>query len=126
MLNKESKNDNFQLYVMNNNDWKPLDKLEDFDLKYCNAAKIENLYNFEGPIKLKFENVIVKEEIMSILNLQDTYDFILDNKTMLRGTIKKEYLRKEWYYKKKGKRYKKYCKHSKEFALEFKGKVVKC
>ncbi len=126
MINEENKNDNFQLYIMNNNNWKPLDKLEDFDLKYCNATKIENLYNFEEPIKLEFENAIVNEEIMSTLNLQDTYDFILDNKTMLRGTIKKKYLWKEWYWRKKGKRYKRFFKHSKEIIMVFEGKVVKC
>lgn len=125
MINKESKTDNFQLYVMNNNNWKPLDKTEDFDLKYCNATEIENLYNFEEPIKLEFENAIVNEEIMSTLNSQNTYDFILDNKTMLRGTIKKEYLWREWYWRKKGKRYKRFFKHSKEIIMVFEGKVVK-
>lgn len=126
MINEANKNDNFQLYVMNNNNWKPLDKSEDFDLKYCNATKIENLYNLEEPIKLEFENAIVKEEIMSTLNLQDTYDFILDNEIMLRGTIKKEYLWEEWYWRKKGKRYKRFFKHSKEVVMVFEGKVVKC
>lgn len=125
MIDKENKKDNFQLYVMNNNDWKPLDKTEDFDLKYCNATEIENLYNLEEPIKLEFENAIVKEEIVSTLNLQNTYDFILDDKTMLRGTIKKEYLWKEWYWRKKGKRYKRFFKHSKEVVMGFEGKVVK-
>lgn len=126
MSNKETKNDNFQLYVMNNNNWKPLDKSEDSDLKYCNATKVENLYNFEEPIKLEFENAIVNEKIMSTLNLQNTYDFILDNKIMLRGTIKKEYLREEWYWRKKGERYKRFFKHSKEVVMVFEGKVVKC
>lgn len=126
MSNEENKNDNFQLYVMNNNNWKSLDKAEYSDLKYCNATKIENLYNFEEPIKLEFENAIVKEEIMSTLNLQNTYDFILENKTMLRGTIKKEYLWKKWYCRKKGKRYKHFFKHSKEVVMVFEGKVVKC
>lgn len=88
---------------MNNKKWEPLDKTEDFDLKYCNATEIENLYNLEEPIKFEFENAIVNEEIMSTLNLQNTYDFILDNKTMLRGTIKREYLWREWYWKKKEK-----------------------
>ena len=125
MINKESKTDNFQLYVMNNNNWKPLDKTEDFDLKYCNATEIENLYNFEEPIKFEFENAVVNEEIMSTLNSQNTYDFILDNKTMLRGTIKKEYLWKEWHWRKKGKRYKRFFKHSKEVVMVFEGKVVK-
>lgn len=125
MIDKESKTDNFQLYVMNNNNWKPLDKTEDFDLKYCNATEIENLYNLEEPIKLEFENAIVNEEIMSTLDLQNTYDFILDNETMLRGTIKKEYLWKEWYWRKKGKRYKRFFKHSKEVVMVFEGKVVK-
>lgn len=126
MINEENKNDNFQLYVMNNNNWEPLDKTEDFDLKYCNATEIENLYNLEEPIKLEFENAIVNEEIMSTLDLQNTYDFILDNKTMLRGTIKKEYLWREWYWRKKGKRYKRFFKHSKEVVMLFEGKVVKC
>lgn len=125
MINEENKNDNFQLYVVNNNNWKPLDKTEDFDLKYCNATEIENLYNLEEPIKLEFENAIVKEEIMSTLDLQNTYDFILDNTTMLRGTMKKEYLRREWYWRKKGKRYKRFFKHSKEVVMVFEGKVVK-
>ena len=126
MIGEENKNDNFQLYVMNNNNnWKPLDKSEDFDLKYCNATKIENLYNFEEPIKLEFENAIVKEEIMSTLDLQNTYDFILDNETMLRGTIKKAYLGREWYWRKKGKRYKRLFKYSKEVVMEFEGKVIK-
>lgn len=125
MIDKESKTENFQLYVMNNNNWKPLGKTEDFDLKYCNATEIENLYNLEEPIKLEFENAIVNEEIMSTLNLQNTYDFILDNKTMLRGTIKKEYLWREWYWRKKGKRYKHFFKHSKEVVMVFEGKVVK-
>lgn len=125
MIDKESKTDNFQLYVMNNNNWKPLDKTEDFDLKYCNATEIENLYNLEEPIKLEFENAIVNEEIMSTLDLQNTYDFILDNETMLRGTIKKEYLWKEWYWRKKGKRYKRFFKHSKEVVMVLEGKVVK-
>lgn len=126
MINEENRNDNFQLYVMNNNNWEPLDKTEDFDLKYCNATEIENLYNLEEPIKLEFENAIVNEEIMSTLDLQNTYDFILDNKTMLRGTIKKEYLWREWYLRKKGKRYKRFFKHSKEVVMLFEGKVVKC
>ena len=125
MMGKENKTDNFQLYVMNNDNWKPLDKTEDFDLKYCNATEIENLYNLEEPIKLEFENAIVNEEIMSTLDLQNTYDFILDNETMLRGTIKKEYLWKEWYWRKKGKRYKRFFKHSKEVVMVFEGKVVK-
>ena len=125
MIGKENKTDNFQLYVMNNNNWKPLDKSEDFDLKYCNATKIENLYNLEEPIKLEFENAIVNEEIMSTLNLQNTYDFMLDNKTMLRGTIKEKYLWKEWYWRKKGKRYKRFFKHSKEVVMYFEGKVIK-
>lgn len=125
MINEENKNDNFQLYVMNNNNWKPLDKTEDFDLKYCNATEIENLYNLEEPIKLEFENAIVNEKIMSTLNSQNTYDFILDNKTMLRGTIKKEYLWREWYWRKKGKRYKRFFKHSKEVVMVFEDKVVK-
>lgn len=125
MMGKENKTDNFQLYVMNNNNWKPLDKTEDFDLKYCNATEIENLYNLEEPIKLEFENAIVNEEIMSTLNSQNTYDFILDNKTMLRGTIKKEYLCREWYWRKKGKRYKRFFKHSKEVVMVFEGKVIK-
>ncbi len=126
MINEEHKNDNFQLYVMNNNNWEPLDKLEDFGLKYCNATKIENLYNFEEPITLEFENASINEKIMSTLNLQNTYDFILDNKTMLRGTIKKEYLWKKWYWRKKGKRYKRFLKHSKEVIMIFEGKVIKC
>lgn len=126
MMGKENKTDNFQLYVMNNKNWKPLDKTEDFDLKYCNATEIENLYNLEEPIKFEFENAIVKEKIMSTLNLQNTYDFILDNKTMLRGTIKKECLWKEWHWRKKGKRYKRFFKHSKEVVMVFEGKVVKC
>ena len=125
MIGKENKTDNFQLYVMNNNNWKPLDKSEDFDLKYCNATKIENLYNLEEPIKLEFENAIVNEEIMSTLNLQNTYDFMLDNKTMLRGTIKKKYLCKECHWRKKGKRYKRFFKHPKEVAMVFEGKVIK-
>ena len=125
MIDKENKTDNFQLYVMNNDNWKPLDKSEDFNLKYCNATKIENLYNFEEPIKLEFENAIVKEEIMSTLNLQNTYDFTLDNKTMLRGTIKKEYLWREWYWRKKGKRYKRFFNHTKEVVMVFEGKVIK-
>lgn len=124
-MGKENKTDNFQLYVMNNNNWEPLDKTEDFDLKYCNATEIENLYNLEEPIKLEFENAIVNEEIMSTLNSQNTYDFILDNKTMLRGTIKKEYLWRECYWRKKGKRYKRFFKHSKEVVMVFEGKVVK-
>lgn len=126
MIDKESKTENFQLYVMNNNNWEPLGKTEDFDLKYCNATEIENLYNLEEPIKLEFENAIINEEIMSTLDLQNTYDFILDNKTMLRGTIKKEYLWREWYWRKKGKRYKRFFKHSKEVVMLFEGKVVKC
>ena len=125
MMGKENKTDNFQLYVMNNNNWKPLDKAEDFDLKYCNATEIENLYNLEEPIKLEFENAIVKEEIMSTLDLQNTYDFILDNETMLRGTIKKAYLGRECHWRKKGKRYKRFFKHSKEVAMVFEGKVIK-
>ena len=125
MMGKENKTDNFQLYVMNNNNWKPLDKTEDFDLKYCNATEIENLYNLEEPIKFEFENAIVKEEIMSTLNLQNTYNFILDNKTMLRGTIKKEYLWREWYWRKKRKKYKRFFKHSKEVVMVFEGKVIK-
>lgn len=125
MMGKENKTDNFQLYVMNNNNWKPLDKTEDFDLKYCNATEIENLYNLKEPIKLEFENAIVKEEIMSTLDLQNTYDFILDNETILRGTIKKTYLGREWYWRKKGKRYKRFFKYSKEVVMEFEGKVIK-
>lgn len=125
MMGKENKTNNFQLYVMNNNNWKPLDKTEDFDLKYCNATEIENLYNLEKPIKLEFENANVNEEVMSTLNSQNTYDFILDNKTMLRGTIKKEYLWREWYWRKKGKRYKRFFKHSKEVVMVFEGKVIK-
>lgn len=125
MIDKENKTDNFQLYVMNNKNWKPLAKTEDFDLKYCNAIEIENLYNLEEPIKLEFENAIVKEKIVSTLDLQNTYDFILDNKTMLRGTIKKEYLWKEWHCRKKGKRYKRFFKHSKEVVMVFEGKVIK-
>ena len=125
MMGKENKTDNFQLYVMNNNNWKPLDKTEDFDLKYCNATEIENLYNLEEPITFEFKNVILNEEIMSTLDLQNTYDFILDNKTMLRGTIKKKYLRKECHWRKKGKRYKRFFKHSKEVVMEFEGKVIK-
>lgn len=121
MLNEENKNDNFQLYVMNNNNWKPLDKSEDFNLKYCDNIKYES---FDEPITLEFENAIVNEKIMSTLNLQNTYDFILDNKTMLRGTIKKEYLWKKWYCRKKRKRYKRFYKHSKEIIMEFEGKVV--
>ena len=62
---------------------------------------------------------------MSTLNSQNTYDFILDNKTMLRGTIKKEYLWREWYWRKKGKRYKRFFKHSKEVVMVFEGKVIK-
>lgn len=124
-MGKENKTNNFQLYVMNNNNWKPLDKTEDFDLKYCNATEIENLYNLENPIKLEFENANVNEEVMSTLNSQNTYDFILDNKTMLRGTIKKEYLWREWYWRKKGKRYKRFFKHSKEVVMVFEGKVIK-
>lgn len=126
MMGKENKTDNFQLYVMNNDNWKLLDKSEDFNLKYCNATEIENLYNLEEPIKLEFENVIVKEEIMPTLDLKNTYDFILDNKTMLRGTIKKEYLWREWHWRKKGKKYKRFFKHSKEVVMVFEGKVVKC
>lgn len=125
MMGKENKTNNFQLYVMNNNNWKPLDKTEDFDLKYCNATEIENLYNLEKHIKLEFENANVNEEVMSTLNSQNTYDFILDNKTMLRGTIKKEYLWREWYWRKKGKRYKRFFKHSKEVVMVFEGKVIK-
>ena len=125
MMGKENKNYNFQIYVMNNNNWKPLDKTEDFDLKYCNATEIENLYNLEDPITFEFKNVILNEEIMSTLDLQNTYDFILDNKTMLRGTIKKEYLWREWYWRKKGKRYKRFFKYSKEVVMEFEGKVIK-
>ena len=121
MLNEENKNDNFQLYVMNNNNWKPLDKSEDFNLKYCDNIKYES---FDEPITLEFENAIVNEKIMSTLNLQNTYDFILDNKTMLRGTIKKEYLWKKWYCRKKRKRYKRFYKHSKEIIMEFEGKGV--
>lgn len=125
MMGKENKTNNFQLYVMNNNNWKPLDKTEDFDLKYCNATEIENLYNLEKHIKLEFENANVNEEVMSTLNSQNTYDFILDNKTMLRGTIKKEYLWREWYWRKKGKRYKRFFKHSKEVVMVFEDKVIK-
>lgn len=124
MMGKENKTDNFQIYIMNNNNWKPLDKTEDFDLKYCNSTKIENLYNLEEPIKLEFENAVVKEEIMSTLDLQNTYDFILDNKTMLRGTIKQKHLWIKYYWKKKGKKYKRFIKHSKQVVMEFKGKVV--
>lgn len=124
MIDRENKTDNFQLYVMNNNNWKPLDKTEDFDLKYCNATEIENLYNLEEPITFEFKNVIVNEEIMSTLDLQNTYDFILDNKTMLRGTIKKKYLWKECHWRKKGKRYKRFFEYSKEVAMVFEGKVI--
>lgn len=68
----------------------------------------------------------IKEEIVNQLkSVEQEYTFMTDDERKFKGTIKKKYLWIKYYWKKKGKKYKRFFKHSKEVAIVFEGKVIK-
>lgn len=106
-MNVKRNNRNVQLFINNNEEWQPLEILEESNIDFY--MDIDN----------------IKEEIANKLKpIKQEYIFMTDDGRKFKGTIKQKHLWTKYLWKKKGKRYKRFIKHSKQVVMEFKGKVV--
>lgn len=119
----ERTNKDFQVFINDNDDWQPLAKANTVDIESCWDYPSD--FSYEFPIKTASNYEINLYNILDAkkLDFDTEYDLKIDD-VKLRGKLYIEWLWVKWYNKKKGKKYKKYCKHSKEFILSFKGKVI--
>lgn len=107
ILEHEKTKNNIGLFIMNNGQWQPLEILEESNIDFY--INVDN----------------VKEEIIKQLKpVKQECNFMTDDGHKFKGTIKQKYLWTKYYWKKKGKRYKRFIKHSKQIVIEFEGKVV--
>lgn len=117
-MNTEKTNSNIELFIMSNEQWQPLDKIKEYDVDSNIDLKQSAMSTYE----FKCKNI--NEEIITQLKPQEEYTFMIDNGYKLKGTIKQKHLWVKYYWKKKGKRYKRFIKQSKQVVMEFEGKVV--
>lgn len=112
----ERTNKDFQVFINNNDEWQSLDKV--------NEDKAEWLWEYPCDYSYEFPIQNINEDLLPKIDLKQEYDFMTDEGIKFHGKITQNWLWIKWYNKKKGKKYKKYCKHSREVIFEFKGKVV--
>lgn len=106
-MKTKNSNRDIELFIMKNEQWQPLEILEESNINFC--------MNVDG----------IKEEIVNQLkSIEQEYTFMTDDERKFKGTIKQKYLWIKYYWKKKGKKYKRFIKHSKQVVMEFKGRVV--
>lgn len=113
----ERTNKDIQVFINNNDEWQPLDKVKE--------DKIDWVWDYPCDYSYEFLCQNINEDLLTKMDLKQEYDFMTNGGIKFHGKIAQKWVWTKWYYKKKGKRYKKYCKHSKEVVMEFEGKVVK-
>lgn len=112
---------------MENEVWKIMKEHSNYEvsnLDKVNEDKVEWVCGYPCDYSYEFPVQNINKDLLSEIDLKQEYDFMIGEGIKLRGKTTQKWLWAKWYNKKKGKKYKKYCKHSKEVIFEFKGKVV--
>lgn len=125
MIDEKLQKSSSKLYFMEDKKWEEIENSEPKEYKYSDCEFIEN-HTATEPITttLKFEPKKINKLLLNKLETNENYEFIANNGVKMNGTIKVEYLWKKWIYRKKGKRYKRFLKHSKQVNMIFNGVVI--
>lgn len=123
MIDEKQTKSESQLFILNNEEWQPIDNLEPKEYKYSDNEFINNSITEPIETTLEIEPLEINKSLMNKLGNNQEYNFILDNGIKLKGAMKQDYAWKKWVYRKKGKKYKKFLKHSKQAHIIFNGVI---